>query len=281
MREIKAPYLGVDPERPEDITTAWANPLITNQLHNSHIETLTSICAKRFEWDFVHGISSAQDERYFADRGIAGHKVIQRVAEGEADIVDMCTQEWEATVSKSVPLEMREQESMHYARWAQDVIAANAWLRTHLDLTNVHAEKPFVIPKLSDIVPGISDKWSYAGRFDLATFGNSRASIYDLKFRDRLNTENNKRSVQPMSYGLAAQYYGFMPEFKFIEVVRGSVSEQTIDLSAQRLEFFFQRIRDAVEMIELGFFPMNTGGWHCSRKYCRAFQVCRGAYEPE
>jgi hypothetical protein len=249
---------------------------------------LTARCAKAFEWDYVAGMSnkSGGADNYAAGRGWAGHKVIERIVAGELankSLMDLAAEVWVQYVRNHLPDKEIEVEDKLFAQWFQDIAQLNGYIQTRVDLSRASSEQPFVIPELSDIISGIPKGYSYAGRIDLAEWNpdTHKVRIFDYKFRDRSKTADNKKSVQPVSYGLAAAFYGYHAEFTFLEVVRGNVIDQRINLDPSRFTFFEERIRDAIELIESGFYPMNTGSWWCSSRWCRHWSYCRGRYERE
>jgi hypothetical protein len=49
----------------------------------------------------------------------------------------------------------------------------------------------------------------------------------------------------------------------------------------EKLEWLYERVRQSIQMMEQGIYPMNVGSWWCSSKYCKFWSVCRGRFEPE
>lgn len=274
------PFLGVN----EGVITthAWSNPLTSKQIHNSHLETLTAMCAKKFEFEFVR-MEKSTGSHSAANIGTAAHKTVEdfivNVYDPNVTIGNLVEEHWNKLV---VPgLSPDTDELALNDLFQRNTIAAINWVAKNLDLKRTQNEKKFVIPRLSDLVSGISSEWSTSGSMDIVEFDfdKNTARVFDLKFRERSNEARNLASSQSIHYALALQYYGFQPEFSYLEVIKGQVHEQKIKLTNSKLMFHMERIRDAVHMLESGIYPMNSGSWWCSAKYCRFWKACAGKYE--
>src|SRR5215475_2504820 len=78
----KPPYLGtIDGS---DVFGPWENPLITKQIHQSHVETLTSMCAKRFEFEYARRTNFNRPSGGSINLGLgsASHVLINGIVEG-------------------------------------------------------------------------------------------------------------------------------------------------------------------------------------------------------
>jgi hypothetical protein len=275
--------LGIEPNR--NITTAWSNPVITRQLHNSHIETLTALCAKKFEWEFIAGEKTQGGSNQAAAMGIASHRVIEELIVGKLDpkvtLGKSISDNWDNTVRPA--LDAESDEGKLYDTYYSNTVSAVQWALRNIDIRRSEHEKPWIINPAADVIAGIAQDWSLAGTLDVVEFNpqTGTARIFDFKFRERFNFERNTASSQPAVYGLALQYHGWQPEFAFIETVRGETKVQVIPLTPGKIAFVSEKIRDAIRMIESGVFPMHTGGWWCSQRYCRWWDICRGKFESD
>jgi hypothetical protein len=282
---MKPPYFGMDTIG--NLSNAWDNPLVTKQIHQSHIETLTAMCARRFEHEFVSGtIPDRGNASLPMALGTASHELMSsiiglRVMPGK-DLRDL----EEQLFTKIVLPNISTDDELHAVE-KQYTSANEAILQYVLHntrLVNLHDEKPFFIPKIADLIgSNIDPAWSLAGRMDLAEINEDTGTIriFDYKFRGRSNANRNKSSSQSSMYALAGYFYGYTPTFTYLEVVRGQVIEHPIPVDLEKLEWLYERIRQSIQMLELGIYPMNVGNWWCSPKYCRYWRSCRGRYEPE
>jgi hypothetical protein len=267
-------------------TTAWSNPILTHELHHSHIETLVGRCAKKFEWEYL---IQPQVQRgplsndLQMNMGSAAHEVISTVIGGTlkplGQIMDELYDKWVIPCISDPAVEAKAADE-----YQRNCFAALEYVTTHFDRRQVNSEKQFVIPEVSNLSPilkGISSDWRFAGSMDLIQFGEGQAAIADLKFRGRSNYQSNKGSSQAPMYALAALYYGYIPTFAYVEVVKGKVIEQKIELTEGKYDWLFIKARQAIDEIESGRFPISPNGWWCSNKYCKYWAVCRGKYDPE
>ena len=264
--------------------TAWSNPLVSHELHHSHIETIVGKCAKKFEWE--HVLKPSVQPGYATPQlamGTAGHEVVSTVISGSTkslpQIMDECYDKWVIPTISDPALEAKIADE-----YQKNCYAALDWVSHNYDFKQVNSEKQFVVPKVSELSPimkGISDDWRFAGSMDLVQFGESTAKISDLKFRGRSNFQGNKGSSQAPMYSLAALYYGYLPEFTYVEIVKGKVTEQKIELTDGQYEWLFIKARQTIDAIESGRFPVSPNGWWCSSKYCPYWSVCRGKYDPD
>lgn len=277
------PDLGVEPGIP--ISTAWSNPLITHQLHNSHIETLTSMCAHRFEREYVLLDPSKGGSTQAMSLGTASHRVIEDLIKGKLDpnvtFTKTLNEHWDNIVEPN--LDPGADPQKRYEQYHESSLSAIQWTLRNLDIRRTQHEKTWVLDPASDVIAGIDDSWSMAGTLDVVEFDFDKrlARIFDYKFRERFNYERNSKSSQPIVYALALQAHGWQTEFSFIETVKGQTKEQKILITPARIEWASERVRQSIRMIETGVFPIQTGGWHCSAAYCRFWKNCRGKYEDE
>ena len=270
------------------LSNAWDSPLTNYELHHSHIQTLVGLCAKRFEHEFVTKPTGFAPAGGAADvqmnLGTAGHEVISSIISGTLtplpQLMDNAYDKW---VIPAITDPVKEgQVSDEYQK---DVFAALDWVTTNFNRLNVNSELGFVIPKVSDLSPilhGISSEWKFVGHMDLVEFNdeNGTAKIADLKFRSKSNYAANKASSQAPMYGLATMYYGYIPEFTYVEIIKGKVVEQKVKLTEGSYDWLYIKARQAIDHIESGNFPISPNGWWCSAKYCKWWNTCRGKYEP-
>jgi len=278
----KPPYLGtVDGS---DVFGPWENPIRTKQLHQSHIETLTSMCAKRFEFEYARrtNINRPSGGSINLGLGSASHVLVNGIVEGRINHTNLI-QESDKTFNEFVLPHLDDPTNLRQAEqdFKRNSTVTLFWIAEELQTHILHTEKPFIIPKASELVPGISDEWSFGGRIDLIELDetNMTANILDMKYRQKPTPNKNLASSQSIMYSMAAQYYGFKPRFRFLEIVKGRPIEQDIEITQGQIEFFQERVRDSVNMIESGVYPINVGGWWCSERYCKYWSECRGKFE--
>lgn len=286
---IRAPFFGVANEL--QATTAWSNPLITKQLHQSHIETLTAMCAKRFEWENVvgnKGSGRATGPNLPMALGTASHEFLSNVISGKvAPGKEAVALKDRIFAEHVLPCLSTDDDYNNIGKqWLINNDVVLNYLIHNTRLINLHDEKPFLIPGIRDIITNggdIDPDWSLAGRMDLAEIDEVAGTlkIFDYKFRGRSNPNRNKASAQSAVYALAGYYYGLTPSFTYLEVVRGRLIEHQIPVDLEKLEWLYERVRQSIQMLESGVYPMNVGGWWCSEKYCKWWSVCRGRYEHE
>jgi hypothetical protein len=282
---IREPFFGVENEI--QATTAWSNPLITHQIHQSHIETLTSMCAKRFEWENVvdvRTIGKRSDSNLPMALGTASHEFISGIVSGKVMPGKESQDFKDEMFNKHVLPQLSNDDDYNNIgkQWLINNEVVLKYILNHTRLSDLHDEKPFVIPQVSDLIgSNVTKDWALAGRMDLAEINESTKTlrIFDYKFRGRSNPNRNKSSAQSSMYALAGYYYGYTPSFTYLEVVRGKLIEHHIDVSLEKLEWLYERLRQSIQMFESGVYPMNVGGWWCSAKYCKFWDVCRGRYE--
>lgn len=266
------------------VSTPWSNPLFTYELHHSQIEQLVGLCAKRFEFEFV--IQPQVGPRVAGsdlalNMGIAAHEAVSRIIKGdEAKCIDDC---YDRLVVGCIT-DPGKEEKIH-DEYQLNVFSALDWLGNNLTYKKIVSEQKFIIPDahtLSPTLKGIDERWKLAGSMDVVQFNdNGTADIVDLKFRGRTQFARNQQSSQAAMYGLATLYYGYMPTFTYLDVVKGKVTEQHISLDQGKYDWLFIKARQALDFIETGNFPISPSGWHCSPKFCKWWQNCRGKYEPD
>lgn len=279
----KPPYLGtVDGS---EVFGPWENPLRTKQIHQSHIETLTSMCAKRFEFEYARRVNVARQSQggsLAMGLGTASHVMVNGIVSGEINDTNLLVNA-DRIFNECVlpyitdPSDLRQAE----ADFKRNSTVTLFWISEELNTDILHTEKPFLIPRADEIVPGIGADWSFAGRIDLIELDevNMTANIIDMKYRGKPSPSKNLASSQSIMYSMAAKFHGFRPKFKFLEIVKGRPYEQDIIINQGQIEFFEERVRDSVNMMESGVFPVNVGGWWCSERFCKWWFDCRGKFE--
>lgn len=281
----RPPFLGT--EDGSEVTAPWDSPLRTFQIHQSHIETLTAMCAKRFEFEFArlpNPDRKSGSGSIAMGLGSASHMLVNGIVEGSISHSNLI-QESDKLFNQYVlpwiqdPGDLRQTE----ADFKRNSSVALFWISEELKTNILHSEKPFLIHRAADLVSGIPDKYSLGGRIDLVELDEEEmtANIIDMKFRLKPSPQKNLASSQSLMYSLATQFYGFKPSFTFLEIVKGRPYEQKIEINQGSIEFFEEKIRDSVNMMESGVFPINVGGWWCSSRYCRFWSECRGKYETQ
>lgn len=268
------------------VSTPWSNPIQTFELHHSQIESLVGLCAKRFEWEYVIQPKVTPRVPGMGDlalnMGIAAHEAVSGILKGlPTKCIDDAYDKW---VLPCVTDPSKE-EKIH-DEFQGNVYAALDWVSNNLSYEKITSEQPFIIPeasKLSSILQGIDPKWKFAGSIDVLQLdqANGTADIIDLKFRGRSQFARNKSSSQSSMYGMGALYYGYIPTFTYVEVVRGKVTEQRISLDQGKYDWLFIKARQAIDFIESGNYPLSPHDWWCSKRYCKWWEVCRGKYEPD
>jgi hypothetical protein len=124
-------------------------------------------------------------------------------------------------------------------------------------------------------------------------------SVCDWKFPGDRYTGSNawkheRYDVQPIHYLWAAQVkYGSnpllapdlhqpLPEFTYGVVVRGKQIAEELDIirTVGDVQFYRTELLSLAKMIELRLprWPLNPTDWHCSDKWCPAWDQCRGMY---
>lgn len=268
------------------VSTAWSNPLQTYELHHSQIEQLVGLCAKRFEWEFVIQPQVAPRVPGMGDvalnMGIAAHAAVASLLRGED--AKCIYNEYAKWVLPCITDPAKEGKI--YDEYELNVFAAMDWIGNNTTHSKISAEQPFVIPdaaKLSPILSGIDPRWKFAGSMDVIELDDStgNAHVIDLKFRGRSQYARNKSSSQSAMYGMGALYYGYMPKFTYLEVIKGKVNEQCISLDQGKYDWLFIKARQAIDFIESGNYPISPHDWWCSKRYCKWWEVCRGKYEPD
>lgn len=267
-------------------STPWANPLETYELHHSQIESLVGLCAKRFEWEFVIQPKLSPRVPGMGDlalnMGIAAHSAVSRLIKGESG--KCMDEEYEKWVLPCITDPLKEEKIS--SEYETNVYAAMDWIGNNLTHSKLASEQHFVIPeaaKLSPLLSGIDPRWKFAGSMDLIELDDAtgQARIVDFKFRGRSQYARNKQSSQAAMYGMGALYYGYLPSFTYLEIVKGKVIEQQVSLDQGKFDWLFIKAQQAISLIETGTYPISTSGWHCSKRYCKFWEVCRGRYEPD
>jgi hypothetical protein len=268
------------------ISTPWSNPLTSYELHHSQIESLVGLCAKKFEWEFIIQPQVAPKPPGMNDlalnMGIAAHQAVHDILKGgETAKIDEAYDRW---VLPCITDPTKE-EKIH-DEFQLNVFSALDWIGNNLNYSQISSEQPFVIPaahKLSPTLADIDPRWKLAGSMDIIQLddANGRSKIVDLKFRGRSQYARNKASSQAAMYGLASFYYGYEPEFTYLEVIKGKVIEQKVDLPAGKYDWLYIKARQAISNIETGVYPLSPSGWWCSSRYCKWWSNCRGKYEPD
>lgn len=284
---IREPFLGIENEL--QVTTAWSNPLLTKELHQSHIETLTAMCAKKFEFEYVAGAvpsGRATGPNLPMALGTASHEFIAKIVSGQIGPGKEASELKDKVFNEHVLPALTNDDDYNSIgkQWLVNNDVVLQYILRHTDLTKLHDEKPFRVPTISDLIgDNVDPSWSLAGRMDLAEINEDTRTmrIFDYKFRGRSNPGRNKASAQSSMYALAGYYYGYNPTFTYLEVVRGNIIEHHIPMDFEKLEWLYERIRQSIQMIETGVLPMNVGGWWCSSKYCKYWSQCRGRFEQE
>ena len=284
---IRPPFLGIENEL--QVTTAWSNPIITKQIHQSHIETLTAMCAKRFEWENLTNIKpegKATGPNLPLALGTASHEFLSGIISGKVMPGKEAQDFKEEVFNKNVMPALTNDDDYNNVgkQWLVNNDIILNYVLKNTRLTHLHDEKPFYIPKISGLIGDkIDPSWGLAGRMDLAEINEDTGTmrIFDYKFRGRSNPSRNKASAQSSMYALAGYFYGFNPSFTYLEVVRGRLIEHTIPVDFEKLEWFYERLRQSIQMMEQNIYPMNVGGWWCSSRYCKYWSVCRGRFEQE
>ena len=282
---LREPFFGIEDEL--QATTAWSNPLLTKQLHQSHIETLTAMCAKKFEWEYMSGAipsGRAAGPNLPMALGTASHELMSGILSGKygpgKEIVDYRDKLFNEHILPA--LSNDDDYNTVGKQWLVNNEVILHYILHNTTLPNLHDEKPFLIPQVSDLIgSNVDPSWSLAGRMDLAEINEEsrKIRIFDYKFRGRSNPNRNKTSAQSSMYALAGLYYGYETTFTYLEVVRGKLVEHHIPVDGDRLEWFYERVRQSILMIESGVLPMQVGSWWCSERYCKYWSVCRGRWE--
>jgi hypothetical protein len=269
----------------QNLSAAWDSPIGTFELHQSQLNTLVGMCAKRFEFEHIQmAPKSGNVSEYRLSMGLAAHHVVESVMKGSDKTVGrLMSEQWDAFV---MPNLLNYNYDKAIKEFTANIEGALEWLRDRVDPGMTIAEKPFKIPKafeLSPILEGIDERWSFAGSMDLIELDHNKmtAKIWDMKFRDKSNFVGNRASSQAQMYSLAAMYYGYTPTFTYVEFVRGKILEQEIKVDSGALDWLFLKARQAIDFIETSNYPMNPNGWHCSKKYCSYWDSCRGKYESD
>lgn len=284
---IRPPYFGIENEL--QVTTAWSNPLLTKELHQSHIETLTAMCAKKFEFEYVVGAKPegrATGPNLPMALGTASHEFISRIVSGQVG-PGRDAQELKDKVFNEYVLPALTNDDDYNSigkQWLVNNDVVLQYILHHTRLDNLHDEKPFLVPNIAQLIgENVHPDWSLAGRMDLAEINEDSKTIriFDYKFRGRSNPSRNKASAQSTMYALAGYYYGYTPSFTYLEVVRGNLIEHHIPMDFEKLEWLYERVRQSIQMLDSGVLPMNVGGWWCAPKYCKFWSQCRGRFDKE
>ena len=268
----------------QDISTAWDSPLARYEMHQSQLNTLVGMCAKRFEFEHIQQLPKGRTSQYRLSQGLAAHNVVEGVLNGiPKTLGTLMNEQWSNTI---MPQMMDVNYDKALDEYENNVNNALQWINDNFDPTRIQSEKQFRIPniwQLSNTLEGIDERWAFAGSMDLIQLDHvaMKAKIVDMKFRERTNAANNRSSAQAPMYSLAAMYYGYEPEFTFVEFVRGKIIEQRMHIGEGELEWMFIKTRQAIDYIERAEFPINPNGWWCSSKYCDYWSVCRGKYESD
>jgi hypothetical protein len=278
-------HLGVNPD--DTISTAWSNPILHHELHHSHIESLVGMCPKRFEFENVQLAvpTNVPVSEVRMNMGSAGHYVVETILNGSTQSLGGIIDDgWNKYIGSKV--QDVDQARKLADEYQKNAMAATNWISENLNFRQVNSEIPFLLDNVHTLSPhmsGIASDWKFAGKLDLAQLDPDTGvvRIIDLKFREKSQYLRNKASSQSPMYSLAAMYYGYVPEFVYVEIIKGKVVEQHVTIDEGKIEWFFLKARQAIDFIESGNYPIQPSGWWCSKRYCRYYDLCRGKYETD
>jgi len=283
MSLILGKQFGVKPG--VEISAPFDSPIATYELHQSQLNTLVGMCAKRFEFEHIQHLPKGSNvSQYRMSQGLAAHAVMDSVLSGDRrPLGTIMNDKWDQFVMPNL-IEVNYDKALD--EYESNVQNALHYINSNFDPLLVESEKRFRIPEiwqLSDKLNGVDERWSFVGSMDLIELDDATmtAKIVDLKFRDRTNAANNRSSSQHAMYALAAAYYGYEPTFKYVEFVRGKIIEQCVPVGEGETEWLFIKARQAIDYIQNNFYPINPVGWHCSKRYCPWWSVCRGKFETD
>lgn len=108
------------------------------------------------------------------------------------------------------------------------------------------------------------------GKVDLITEDNR---IIDHKITKRRKTLNDI-DIQSLAYSIA--YPGRRFEYHIgIRTKKPQVQRLEVNVKTQDQEFYKEIAKEVIKAIKSGIFPPNPNGWHCSKKFCGYYDICR------
>lgn len=132
-----------------------------------------------------------------------------------------------------------------------------------------HVQRKFEVPVAGHTITGIIDVQE--GR-----------SVRDTKVRAKSpDADEAATSFQLTVYAMAvAQMDGVVPESVYLDFLIATQQPKVLRQESTRQRFQFamveERVKRAAEAVERGLFmPADLGAWHCSRKMCPYFDICR------
>ena len=156
------------------------------------------------------------------------------------------------------------------------------WDEVRPDLNPQAVEHKFEIPLVVDHKPEI---WLH-GTIDLLQ--HHPAPIVDWKNPGRKPSaewEKKRWSVQAAAYTWAVQAmepqgFGQAQNFEFVYLVKGAVHRTYLELGPADWAGLVALAHSAGTQIaaNLPEWPLQMSGWHCSPKWCPAWNSCRGRY---
>jgi len=196
----------------------------------------------------------------------------------KADTLDAAMQYWQSHIKDIVRWNHKEGEP-------EKIIEANSnvwWDEVMPDIHPVAVEYEFCLPLVPQHTPEIWLK----GTIDCIQ--EAPLPILDWKNPGRKPSaewEKKRWSVQAAAYTWAVQAmepqgFGQAQNFEFVYLVKGVVHRTYLELGPADWAGLVALAHSAGTQIaaNLPEWPLHMSGWHCSPKWCPAWNSCRGRY---
>jgi hypothetical protein len=212
--------------------------------------------------------------------GSAFHGTIEAHLKGEGDITNLWRANWAEQLEKNPGVEWDDSpeelcnDGLRMLTH-KDVLAGISDIQPQIDDSGPRIER-----KVELHVPGVPIP--IVGYIDIIA---QDAVPGDFKTSStRWSDDKAIAETQPLFYLAALNQMGeTVPGWRF----RHFVFVKTKTPQFQRIEhshnpgqlmWLFKQIKSVWDGIEAGVFPLNSGGWKCSPKFCDYWQLCRGKW---
>jgi hypothetical protein len=211
--------------------------------------------------------------------GSAFHGAVERIVQGEVDLTEIWSEEFNKAFGEGVTLENDELPEQHYNEGIRllnnpEINRTIASIRPKRDCAGAMIER-----KVELHVPGVPVP--VIGFIDVILEDGTSA---DIKTSSRSWTQDQAtNSLQTLFYLAALNQAGFevnwqFKHFVFVKTKTPQVQVMEHSHKHGELFFLFEIIRRVWQGIEGKYFPLNPTTWRCSERWCDFYANCRGRY---